>query len=632
MEDNHEQKVATPTEDSLAFLAGSKNGETVETVKSAGAELEVSNHPSQEEVRELVRRFIPREGLLEITQWRLTRDYNISANQAEEIALQLIEKAIQEATIDTEWADRLKNLFKDSYPKTCREFWVNGRFAQKKYKKKQVEKYLPITFSSEEFDLIKPNIALATRMAPLLVDLVDTKNDLKLIKSTPELVRFLNGEQHALPKSAIHEVAVADRPRYGDTDGWDLEPGKLPRKRITSKIQATTYNPVILDELVQDLRKTFSWPDDNDSTLAAYVGYLIQPLICYLRSGQMPGYSFQGPSKSGKGYLSSVLASIIYNRVGDATVVLKMLPTSSYELEVSLNDMRHSLYIVFDEIIHASEEQLVILNSLLTQETIYVRKFGVGFQKIENQMTFALTSVGKAFSDETEGRLAIIKLTGSRPEEIDKFHEKWKLKGPELLLAIYDRAANISLKIPSLASIADRRPGFSLVAHFVENVFGLKPDYKLQTSENETLDDLCEMYFSKNDLGEEDSEVNSEVSKIQGRKIGKRRRYSVKNFCDFLSARDGRAYRRKFVQASLTTALSYRSTRFHPTYKEEGYLFRWEKIDRRCHLTFQEEGSGSNRRHWIYIQDVTPLPTKGGDVNESQFKENMKLLESLTNQ
>lgn len=611
--------------ESSDFIAPVNNGESVEIGKSATAQYDEQYATVYNEVLNHVEKFMAKESVIELTTWNLTHNHSIENNLSIEIAAHLVEKAIAEQNIkNPDWRDKLSVIFDEDYPIKCREYWNSGHFVHKKYEKKTLLHESNVTFSSEQFETIRPSKTLAIKMAPTLAEIEVTQKG-KTAKSTAETARFLNGEKLALPKSSLYEVIVSDRPKYRDKQFWETEDGKMPRKYLSAKLNCISYNPEILNDLITDLRNTFAWPNDNDATLAIYLGYLIQPLVAHLKSGQMPGYSFQGPSRCGKGYLSNVFVNLIYSRAGGHTVLSKMLPHSTYELEVYLNDVRHALFLVFDEIVHATEEQLVILNSLLTQQTIQVRKFGVGYQKIENLVTIALTSVGKNFSDETEGRLAIIKLSESRPEQIDKFHERWSTKGGELLKALVDVLDKIEIKNDSIAQVSQRRPGFALVSHCIENVFHLKPDYSLQTSENETLDDICEMFFSKfNEFGES---MDNSSTVPMGRAIGRRHRYSVKNFCNFLSGRDNRAYKRKEIFSSLLTALSYRSTAFHPIYKEKGYLFRWEKMDRYCHIEFVEESSKANRRYWIYIQDVTPMPEKG-ESTEELISKNLQLLQN----
>lgn len=619
------------------FGDSQKSGESAETGESSTNQLienlESFDHPLKSEINMLVKKFMPRDALEEITEWKLIYEHNTPTDVAPHEAKSMVEDLIASASIgDLLWEKKLKHIFKNHYPETTRELWVNNNFAQRKYNREKKNSLSEITFSSEQFDNIKPSQGLAKTMAPALVHLEDTDDTDKVrLRDTAELLRFLNRETLALPESSLYEVASSDRPRYKDKNGWDFDKGKLPRKTVPAKLSATTYHPEIIGEFINDLRSTFAWPDDNDGTLGNYLGYLIQPLICYLKTGQMPGYSFKGPPKCGKGYLASVLVGIIYCRLGDSTVVSKMLPSNSYEMEVSLNDMRYALYMVFDEIIHASEEQLVILNSLLTQQVIQVRKFGVGYQRIDNQMTIAVTSVGRMFSDETEARLATIKLTATRPIEIDQFHDKWKSKGAELLKAVVDLINTVNLDIQESSKVADRRPGFTLVSHFVEHCFRIKPNYELQNTSNEILDDLCEMFFSKSNIGEEETPEKTQLSKVQGRKIGKRRRYSIKNFADFISSKENRPFKRREAAAQLTTALSYKSTRFHPLHKDSGYYFKYENNDRFCHIDFAEEGANGNRREWIYIEDVTPFPIKAHEIDELRLKENMKILDALNN-
>jgi hypothetical protein len=153
-----------------------------------------------------------------------------------------------------------------------------------------------------------------------------SKGETRLVP-TAEVERFHNADKKAVPKSSLHEEVIFNRPAYGVSSGWEkYNESRLPRKVEAAEVTCSSVDGSIVKEFIFDLSKTFAWCEPNSyggTALAAYLGYLVQPIISHLGSGQMPAYFFFGATQSGKGYLSSVLPSLIYHRLGDPTVSSK---------------------------------------------------------------------------------------------------------------------------------------------------------------------------------------------------------------------------------------------------------------------------------------------------------------------
>lgn len=536
--------------------------------------------------RQLVENFFPKSLLVEVVVSELSRC--TTEEKAKDIARLLVDQTLvyfESGVPDADWTRRLKVIFEGQYPLEERESWGNGRLCQRRYPQKGQEQEYPMTFKVDTFDPIRePKVALGCRIAPRLYDIHETKGNPQIIP-TAEAERFFNGEIKAVPKSSLYEATVYNRPVWRVGAGWQkYVPGRLPRKVIAAELIANSTNAGLVKDFIDDLRDTFAWAEDH--FVATYVGYLIQPMISHLAVGQMPAYGFFGPTKSGKGYLSNVLPSIIYSRPGEPTVVIKKLPNMTYEMEVFLSSCKEIIFLCFDEIKNATDEELKLIDAFCTQRTIQMRRIRYGYHEVENLFTLSLTAVHRTFSDETYGRLALIKLNQSRSDKIADFHVRWKGRGAKLQSALFNAMNNVDFDMALIPRVQDRRPGFSIVAHFIEKTFGLKPDYKIESANNEILDEICRMYEEAPSLGD---------------KKGAWSRYSPSNFVSFMAEKYERQWKKSTAAAAINTALGYCSTRHHPNYKDSGYPAESGKF---YHIEVREEGI-KNKRTFIYVQQIS---------------------------
>ena len=81
---------------------------------------------------------------------------------------------------------------------------------------------------------------------------------------------------------------------------------------------------------------------------------------------------------------------------------------------------------------------------------------------------------------------------------------------------------------------------------------------------------------------------------------GQWKRYSPANFVKFMAEKYDRHRKRESAAAAINTALGYRSTRNHPSYKDGGYP---AESGKHYHFEVREEGI-KNKRTFIYLQVV----------------------------
>ena len=543
-----------------------------------------------EMILNLVHRFFPFRSLLELTTSELQRIHEISAEESKAIAEDAFLKAAKywaEESNGSAWPDKLDLIFDGAYPEKARESWSNGLLCGQRYGKAAGLSDKPYSYRVWQVDPIPaPKTLLCEKIAP---DLFTIGTNRSSVSKTADVERFINGDKKAVPRSSLHEEVICNRPTYGAVPGWQpYDDQRLPCKVVTVELLGESPVPGLLDEFVADLGREFAWPEGKQpgtSFLASYLGYLIQPMLSHLSIGQMPAYAFLGPTKSGKGFLSNALPSLLYHQASDSTVITKQLTKENYEFEVLMDAARNALFLCFDEVKNASDAELKIIDAFCTQSSIQIRKFRVGYYQLPNLYTVSLTAVHRTFTDESYGRLAVIQLKESRSDSITSFYQKWRCRGPELLRALFERINKVGVDLENLPKIPDRRPGFGLMAQVIERAFGMKPDYSIETASNDVLDDLCRLH---------ESETATRSVK------GKWFRYSPRSFTDFMATNHEVKWKKSNAIAAINTALGYTSTRHHPSYKITGYP---AESGRHYHIEIREEGE-SNKRVFIYIQDL----------------------------
>ena len=564
------------------------------------------NLSAEQSVRSIIlngmSKFVPRELLKELIESELKRfDLNLTDSAANLTFVEAFDKILFEYAEDKDWKAKLDIIFDGVYPDESREFYFNGFVCQKTYPKAYPHQvFKNYTFVSKNYQPIA-NIKneLVQKLAPATYNISKDAHGEPYLVRTAETVRFANYEKKAFLNSSLHEAVIFDRPVYNILSGWDkFNRSFLPRKIYAAQILSESCNKDIIDAFLLDLKTTFSW-DEKTSSFVSYLGYLIQPMIVHLAPGQMPGYLFVGPTKSGKNFLAQALPEILYNRMGKSSVLVKKLPSNTYEMDVFLSAATGSIFLVFDEVKNATDEELKSLDSFLTSSKVQTRKMRHGYIEIDNYFVVGLTSVHKGLTDETEGRLAKLALTESRPQQIAEFCERWKDRAPDLLSAIFHAVNEVSLDYSKLPKISDRRPGFNILAYFIEQVFKLKPDYTVEITINDFLDDICLMY--------------EEVPEVKNARDG---RASVKQLREFLHKRHNFRYSRDRIISDLNTALGYGSTEKHPSYKESGYE---AENGKHYHVKFIREGL-KVKRWFIYVRCID-------DKNVAEkFEQNFDLL------
>lgn len=484
---------------------------------------------------------------------------------------------------DKDWRMQLVHIFGGFYPETHREFYFGGSICQKIYPKANPHTdNRRHTFSSESYSPLR-NISgkLSERLAPSTYHVWEGENGKAHIDKTSETVRFINFEKEAFLKSSLHEVVIYDRPVYQIRTGWhDSDPSRLPKKTYAAEITSKNVDESLLKNFVEDLRSTFAWDQDSNS-FVNYLGYLIQPMLAHLAPGQLPGYLFLGPTKSGKNCLSDGLVSYLYSRRGQSTVKVAKLPSGPYEVGVFLGNAAGSIFLVFDEVKNATDEELKALDSLLTSGRIQTRQMRQGYIELDNYFVIGLTSVHKGLTDETEGRLVKITLTESRPEAIADFMKRWTDKFPELLSTLFFKLNQVVNDESKYPRISDRRPGFQVIAYFVNQVFGYQPNYSVDATVNDFLDDICLMY--------------EEVHEVKNASKG---RISIKQIGDYLNNKHRFRFSRDRLINELNTALGYGSTKKHPSYKNAGYQ---AENGKHYHIRIVREGI-KTKRYFLYIE------------------------------
>lgn len=531
------------------------------------------------------KRFMPVEimGTLFIHELKRRGDFK-SEEQAHQLFQETYNIAFNELQErDHEWSMQFLHIFNGLYPVTHREFYFGGSICQKIYPKANPHTdNRRHTFTSESYSSLK-NVSgkLVERLAPATFHVWEAENGKVHIDKTSETVRFLNFEKEAFLKSSLHEVVIYDRPVYQIKTGWhDHDPYRLPKKTYAAEITSKKVNESLLTGFVEDLKATFAWDHDSNS-FVNYLGYLIQPMLAHLAPGQLPGYLFLGPTKSGKNCLSDGLVSYLYSRRGQSTVKVAKLPTGPYEVGVFLGNSAGSIFLVFDEVKNATDEELKALDSLLTSGRIQTRQMRQGYIELDNYFVIGLTSVHKGLTDETEGRLVKVTLTESRPEAIGDFMKRWSDKFPELLSTLFFKLNQVVNEESKYPRINDRRPGFQVIAYFVNQVFGYQPNYSVDATVNDLLDDICLMY--------------EEVPEVKNASKG---RISIKQISDYLNNKHRFRFSRDRLINELNTALGYGTTKKHPSYKDAGYQ---AENGKHYHIRIAREGV-KTKRYFLYIE------------------------------
>lgn len=531
-----------------------------------------------------VKRFVPKATLIPAL-FEALAIYAETEDRVDASATEIIESCIAELTKnDHDWKERLDCIFDGEYPLVYREAFRGGQLVTMKYPKPTMRSNQQTTYEVPDVRPIPaPKKLLCSKIAPALFDIEsDSKGKLRA-EPTAEVERFLNGERDAVPKSSLHEIVLLNRPTAFETSRWEpIDKTKIPRQIIAPTLKFSNPKHGIVEEFIDDLRETFAW--DRIGYLYSYLGYLLQPMLAHFFRGQGPGYLFSGPSNAGKGYLSNALPQILYMRDGENTVVTKKLPENTYEFEVLLGSVGDALYLCFDEAKNANDEQMKLIDAFATQQTVQMRRMRIGYTEVDNLYTIALTAVHRNYSDETNGRMATIKLKESRPEAISGFNHKWGLRGAELLAALFARISSVSFTTKECPPIPNRRAGFAVMAHVLQRTFGVVPDYQVEVSNNEILDDLCAMY---------------EIEPKLGDTKGGWKRYSPRMITNHLAAK-GDKMKRENLMSAVHTSLGYSSTRNHPAYKETGYS---AESGKRYHLEVREEGE-KQKRVFVYIRHL----------------------------
>ena len=467
---------------------------------------------------------------------------------------------------DADWNLRLDAIFRNRYPKRAHEFWSDAGIVHSRHDvSSELEALGRGSVYSYKVRLLapreKPGPGLAVKLAPTLAGLVSDKRGGGIKATTSAWIdRFLAGETQAIRRSSLLIVECVDRPVPALHSGWRLpkKPNDIPRFiDVPTPAAPAGVDPDVVARFLDDLKHTFAFA--NDESYGRCVAYLIQPLMVPLAPGQFPGYCFVGPTRCGKSALTVPTPRLLYRHNAGNPVFEGRFPEGDYEMAVQLDAHRGVAYAVFDEAIDLSDRQLKVLDNLITSESLTSRKMKGGYVKRPNYVTFALSAIVRPLPPETAGRVLEIQLTESRPDQIQKFFDRWRGKGPQILRGFYDALA--ALENPRRGDfVAERRPGFGILKRVLREAFKIDVEFDIRVDDDEVLDLVCSAHFQN--LGSERS--------------GGWRRISFGTLAQFYRNEHGKGtIRRTTLEGKIHTAVGCQSTRRHPVYKDNGY--RWEK-------------------------------------------------------
>lgn len=271
-------------------------------IKMAGLPLGNACMGLSDLVRREVRRFVADDQLSSLLHAGVIQRLQWSNPRAQVAVACLIACAKRHYNEDPWWAERLKHIFHEQYPRRECEFWSNDRIAhQPHHVPNELERLGSSEGQSYQVEILiprrQPGPQLAVKLAPALAA-VSEKGGGSPSASTD---RFLAGESSAVMESTLTAVECFDRPVPTVEGGWRLptHKGELPRMFKVAQLTKTEVDrSAILKELSDDLAATFAFEDEE--ALVRYLAYLIQPMLIVFAPGRFPGYGFRGRHNAGR--------------------------------------------------------------------------------------------------------------------------------------------------------------------------------------------------------------------------------------------------------------------------------------------------------------------------------------------
>lgn len=533
---------------------------------------------------EKIFQFMPRRELIQLGTVLLQQS-GVKRKEAKVTTRKLFNEIYEKYINDEDWSTRLNIVFGGKYPERPIEFWNNNGFAIAIYSSNP--RNGDYAYSVRMLKHIRPDKKILLSLAPNLHGIKrDEEKDKVSLVSTVDSSRLLEKENRMVSSTGLIEIRQHNRPIfYPSKEYWEYSKSRLP---VKIELPNLYYQPneELLSRFIDDLHDTFSWSSEDD--FKRYLCYLFQPMLVHLQYGMFPGYVFLGPTKSGKNFLASYLPSMIYKRKESQTVVCRHMPKHEHETSIFLADSIESVYVVFDEGITLDEAQYKILDSLITSPDLSLRKLHVGNIKKQNDMVFSVTAVDLSLSNETEARVSRIELTQTAPSAIDKFNRKWSDKYTQILPSIFEKVCRINYDQKTIEPVSNRRPGFSILKHFLNEAFGLEVSFPLKGNEDDLLENICLMHLRGCDRT--------------------KTKYSLRNLQDYLAEHRRITIDKKHLVLKLTASLAYGgSTKHDPTLKVNGYQLDSNKNG--FHITFKKEGSNSPRK-LIIIEEINSKTSK----------------------
>lgn len=435
-------------------------------------------------ITKLALRFIPKDSLIGITRSKIkAQNPKLKTKYIKIEAKKTVLKVLKKLLKNEDWKARKIFIFDGKYPSVTNEFLNRGDFAHfgnSEYNKENLSYEVK---QVRQFSTPSPKQLL--HMGPKLAKVV---NDTVVSSVMTDRLKLMS--EIALKNSGLVCIEVLNRPIVGEFSRWEIG-SDIPKKIITSNPIFKNPDLTIIEDFVDDLKKTASWKSED--SLATYLACLIQPMLCHLMPGMFPAYMFRGPTKSGKGFLSKKLLDWLYSSNLPRAVSQFKFPKDVYEMSHTLQEAKDSLYYACDEVKDLKEEQTKIFDNIVTAPELSLRVMREGYFRMPNYLTFTMTAVYSNLTDETWGRIALIELVEGRTKNFEIFLKKWDGSAAELLAALFKKLTDNLETIKCYSTVENRRPGFGLISEATVQVFGIRPAFELVETANQVLEVVCDL-------------------------------------------------------------------------------------------------------------------------------------------
>lgn len=446
-------------------------------------------------VASLLERFISLREIIVLVKNLLLITENSQMASERKIAKRLIKEACArlEKTMP-EWRVRLDLIFKGKYPCSSVEVIYCNALAAERYRSSKLFTInTKPTFRTKSYEIVgAPSSLILQQIAPKLFEVVKAGCGY-VLEETANATRLKRLSKKNVASSALIEVVCPSRPLYRLSKSIEmLKNGVVRRTEVPSLCSKGSPEGTALKDWANDLEKAFGWA--SRESFANYLAYVCQPLLIHLCPGGNAMFYFGGPSGSGKTALAKEIPLMLYCGENQETVVESRIPRDTHQFQIFLSKLTEAVYVVFDEIVDATEEQLKNLDQLATATQLTFRKLHRGFGTLENHLTVGLTSVSFEFSPETKRRLANVELTSLKNEEVQGFFQKWQSRNDEVFADLVQSVNSVDFDEKLLPVYGGRPRGFGLLGHFVFEIFGVRPSFELKDNEIDVLSRIVEAY------------------------------------------------------------------------------------------------------------------------------------------